>query len=208
MRPSRSVTKELFGARVYVGMHSFDPELMTTMCIQALTLHEHTNLHGMPWSRSTRESLHLLPAFDPVIRLIESVVAQEYGCSVSEMTGREVVVKRGQCLPLHCEDSDLSAVFILSTQAQPDPSRSDYSGAFVLVNPSGPFGFKNLPWEGLRSELIYPASGMLLIFPSYLAHHTHPYNAEEPAIELHFELSVADNHANQRLRQPSFPRSL
>ncbi len=208
MPPSRSMTRELFGARVYVGMHPFEPELMATMRNQALALHDRTNPHGMPWSRSTRESLHLMSEFDPVTRLIESVVAQEYGCSVRQMTGREVVVKRGQCLPLHCEDTDLSAVFILSAQAQPDPSRSDYSGAFVLVNPSGPFGFKNLPWEGLRSELIYPAEGMLLIFPSYLAHHTHPYNAEEPAVELHFELSVADNHAHQRLRQPSFSRTL
>lgn len=208
MRPSRSTTRELFGARVYVGMHPFEPELMAAMRNQALALHELTNPHGMPWSRTTRESLHLMPAFDPVTRLIEGVVAQEYGCSVRQMTGREVVVKRGQCLPLHCEDTDLSAVFILSAQAQPDPSRSDYSGAFVLVNPSGPFGFKSLPWEGLRSELIYPAEGMLLIFPSYLAHHTHPYNAEEPAVELHFELSVADNHAHQRLRQTSFSRTL
>lgn len=52
------------------------------------------------------------------------------------------------------------------------------------------------------------AAGMLLIFPSYLAHHTHPYNAQEPAVELHFELNVVDNHAHQRLRQPSFPRTL
>lgn len=208
MPPSRSTTRELFGARVYVGMHPLEPELMAAMRNKALVLHELTNPHGMPWSRSKRESLHLMSEFDPVTRLIESVVAQEYGCSVSQLTGREVVVKRGQFLPLHCEDTDLSAVFILRTQAQPDPSRSDYSGAFVLVNPSGPFGFKSLPWEGLRSELIYPAEGMLLIFPSYLAHHTHPYNAEEPAVELHFELSVADNHAHQRLRQPSFSRTL
>ena len=202
------MTKELFGARVYVGLHPFPDDVMLEMRKRALAIHQSINPHGMPWSRCTRESLHIAEPFQQVTELIEHVVETEYGCSVSQLTGREVVIQNGQCLPLHCEDTDLSAVFVLSTEARANPERSDYSGAFVLVNPSGAFGFKRLPWEGLRSELIYPAAGMLLIFPSYLAHHTHPYNAQEPAVELHFELNVVDNHAHQRLRQPSFPRTL
>ncbi len=208
MPTSRSETKDLFGARVYVGLHAFAFEEMQQMRELALELHERLNPQGKPWSRLSRQSLHDKDDFSPVCQLLEQVVDAEYGCTVTALTGREVVMHQSQALPLHCEDADLSAVFFLSHHARPDPRRADYAGAFVLVNPSGPFGFKRLPWEGLRSELIYPAEGMLLVFPSYLAHHTHPYNAQEPGIELHFELKVADNHAHPRLRQPSFPRAL
>ena len=207
-RSARSAIKDLFGARVYVGSHPFEPQVMQQMQDQALDLHKRLNPQGMPWSRSSRESLHAMTVFEGVCRLIEQVVASQYGCEVLAMTGREVVIREGQALPLHCEAADLSAVYVLSHHATPEPAKSDYAGAFVLVNPSGPHGFKQLPWEGLRSELVYLQPGMLLIFPSYLAHHTHPYNAFEPAIELHFELDVAPHHAHPRSRQPSFPRTL
>jgi hypothetical protein len=104
-----------------------------------------------------------------------------------------VITYKGQFIPLHVEDTDLSAVYWLDSDARPDPERQDYSGAFVLVNPSGAYGSRKLPWEGWRSEIIHPKPGMLLVFPSYLAHHSHPYNGDRPSVEIHFEFKVSPN---------------
>lgn len=190
------MTRDIFACRIYQGIHQFAQEQMAQMHLHALAVHATLNPNGQPWSRQNRQSLLSQLGdgkFKGLDELVRKVIVDNYACSIDQATAREVITYKGQFIPLHVEDTDLSAVYWLDTDARPDPERQDYSGAFVLVNPSGAYGSRKLPWEGWRSEIIHPKPGMLLVFPSYLAHHSHPYNGERPSVEIHFEFKVSPN---------------
>lgn len=196
--------RELFAARIYQGQVQLDHRLRDQMIEVAMAFHERLNRDGQPWARKSRESLigdaNCPDAFKPLMVQVHEAILKTYGCVPVWQTAREVITQPGQFIPLHAEDTDLSAVYWVDGDARPDPARQDYCGAFVLVNPSGPYGSRKLPWEGWRSEIIHPQPGMLVIFPSYLAHHSYPYNGTRPSVEIHFEFRVAtdpgETHAN------------
>lgn len=200
--------KELFSVRVYQGEFPLDDASREAMRTCALDSHARYNPNGMPWSRESRHSILTAPEsngiFDVLADEVRRVVVGSYGCTPMAMTAREVVVQAGQFIPLHVETTELSAVYWIAGAPQPQRYQQNYAGALALVNPSGAYGARKLPWEGWRSELIHPKTGMLVIFPSYLAHHSHPYNGAEPSVELHFEISLSPldmsrkiHHANR-----------
>jgi hypothetical protein len=186
--------RELFSARVYQGVLLQDVPAREAMRDCALASHARNNPDGMPWSRMHCQNILTAPEsgtiFDALAAEVQRVVVGSYGCTPMTMTAREVVVQPGQFLPLHAESTELSAVYWIDGQARPEGKRQNYAGALALVNPSGAYGARKLPWEGWRSELIHASPGMLLVFPSYLAHHTHPYNGESASVELHFEITL------------------
>ena len=171
------------------------------MVAAAMDFHQRLNREGMPWARKDRESVlsheRWGAEFAPVVTHIRAVITEIYGCAPVWQTAREVIVQPGQFIPLHVEDADLSAIYVVDGDAHPNPAQRDYSGALVLVNPSGAYGSRALPWEGCRSEIIHPRPGTLLVFPSYLAHHSHPYNGSRPSVEIHFEFRVQSLGATQ-----------
>jgi hypothetical protein len=186
--------RELFSARVYQGNFWVADETRQAMRDCALASHANNNPNGMPWSRKSRHNILTAPEsngiFDALSDEVRRVVVDNYGCTPLSMTAREVVVQAGQFIPLHVETTELSAVYWIAGAPQPQRYQQNYAGALALVNPSGAYGARKLPWEGWRSELIHPKPGTLVIFPSYLAHHSHPYNGAEPSVELHFEISL------------------
>ena len=186
--------KELFSARVYRGEFLLDDATREAMRVCALDSYGHYNPNGMPWSRESRNNILTAPEssdiFDALADEVRRVVVDNYDCAPLSMTAREVVVQAGQFIPLHVETTELSAVYWIAGAPQPQRCQQNYAGAFALVNPSGAYGARQLPWEGWRSELIHPKPGTLVIFPSYLAHHSHPYNGAEPSVELHFEMTL------------------
>lgn len=197
--------RELFSARIYQGHLNLTDQVRAQMIEQAMAFHERLNPDGQPWARKSREPLignsGWPAAFDRLVLELHLAIIQTYGCAPIWQTAREVITQAGQFIPLHAEDTDLSAIYWVDGDAAPNPERQDYSGAFVLVNPSGAYGSRKLPWEGWRSEIIHPKPGMLLVFPSYLAHHSHPYNGTRPSVEIHFEFRVqalpGENHAHR-----------
>jgi hypothetical protein len=197
--------RELFSARVYQVQLSFEDGLRDQMLQGAMDFHQRLNRDGQPWARKSRQSLidheSSCDVFRPLENQVREAIGHAYQCEPVWQTAREVITQPGQFIPLHAEDTDLSAVYWIDGNARPDPSRQDYSGAFVLVNPSGAYGSRKLPWEGWRSEIIHPYPGLLVIFPSYLAHHSHPYNGTRPSVEVHFEFRVqaleGQDHANR-----------
>jgi hypothetical protein len=186
--------RELFSARVYQGNFWVADETRQAMRDCALASHANNNPNGLPWSRESRHSILTAPesnsVFDALSDEVRRVVVDNYGCTPLSMTAREVVVQAGQFIPLHVEATELSAIYWIAGAPQPQRYQQNYAGALALVNPSGAYGARKLPWEGWRSELIHPKPGTLVIFPSYLAHHSHPYNGAEPSVELHFEISL------------------
>jgi hypothetical protein len=186
--------RELFSARVYQGEFWVADETRQAMRDCALASHARYNPNGLPWSRENRANILTQPEsgdiFDAIGSEVWRVVVEHYGCTPMAMTAREVVVQAGQFIPLHVETTELSAVYWIAGAPQPNRCQQNYAGALALVNPSGAYGARKLPWEGWRSELIHPKPGTLVIFPSYLAHHSHPYNGAEPSVELHFEISL------------------
>jgi hypothetical protein len=186
--------RELFSARVYQGNFWVADETRQAMRDCALASHANNNPNGLPWSRESRHSILTAPEsngiFDALSDEVRRVVVDNYGCTPMSMTAREVVVQGGQFIPLHVEATELSAIYWIAGAPQPQRYQQNYAGALALVNPSGAYGARQLPWEGWRSELIHPKPGTLVIFPSYLAHHSHPYNGTEPSVELHFEISL------------------
>jgi hypothetical protein len=186
--------RELFSARVYQGNFWVADETRQAMRDCALASHANNNPNGMPWSRENRTNILTQPEsgdiFDAIGSEVQRVVVEHYGCTPMSMTAREVVVQAGQFIPLHVEATELSAVYWIAGAPQPQRCQQNYAGALALVNPSGAYGARKLPWEGWRSELIHPKPGTLVIFPSYLAHHSHPYNGAEQSVELHFEISL------------------
>jgi hypothetical protein len=186
--------RELFSARVYQGEFPLDDAARESMRMCALESHARYNLDGMPWSRDGLSNILTAPeSGDIFVALSDEVrrlIVDEYGCTPLSLTAREVVVQAGQFIPLHVEAAELSAIYWISGTPQPNRSQQNYAGALALVNPSGAYGARKLPWEGWRSELIHSKPGTLVIFPSYLAHHSHPYNGAEPSVELHFEISL------------------
>ena len=186
--------RELFSARVYQGEFPLDDAARESMRRCALESHARYNLDGMPWSRNGVSNILTAPeSGDIFVALSDEVrrlIVDEYGCTPLSLTAREVVVQAGQFIPLHVEATELSAIYWISGTPQPNRCQQNYAGALALVNPSGAYGARKLPWEGWRSELIHPKPGTLVIFPSYLAHHSHPYNGAEPSVELHFEISL------------------
>jgi len=186
--------RELFSVRVYEGEFAVDEATRKSMRACVLDCHARHNTHGMPWSRDGIDNILSAPESGDIFAAlsgeIRRVVVDHYGCIPSTMTAREVVVKAGQFIPLHVETTELSAIYWIDGTPLPQRYLQNYAGALALVNPSGAYGARKLPWEGWRSELIHPKPGSLVIFPSYLAHHSHPYNGAEPSIELHFEISL------------------
>ena len=197
--------RELFSSLIYQGQLHQDERLRGQMIQTAMEFHAQLNPHGQPWSRKSPVPLisnACWPdAFTALVVEVHAAITQTYGCLPVWQTAREVITQPGQFIPLHAEDTDLSAIYWLDCDACPDPVRQDYSGAFVLVNPSGAYGSRKLPWEGWRSEIIHPKPGMLLVFPSYLAHHSYPYNGTRPSVEIHFEFRVeaipGEHHAHR-----------
>ena len=194
--------RELFSARVYQGEFSLDDATREAMRACALDSHARYNPNGMPWSRESRHNILTEPEsngiFDALSDEVRRVVVGSYGCTPMAMTAREVVVQAGQFIPLHVEATELSAIYWIAGAPQPQRYQQNYAGALALVNPSGAYGARKLPWEGWRSELIHPKPGTLVIFPSYLAHHSHPYNGTEPSVELHFEISLNPQDMKKR----------
>jgi hypothetical protein len=194
--------RELFSARVYQGNFWVADEARKAMRVCALDSHARYNPNAMPWSRESRHNILTAPEsngiFDALVDEVRRVVVDNYSCTPISMTAREVVVQGGQFIPLHAETTELSAVYWIAGQARPDGQHQNYAGALALVNPSGAYGSHLLPWEGWRSELIHPKPGTLVIFPSYLAHHSHPYNGTEPSVELHFEISLNPQDMKKR----------
>lgn len=186
--------RELFSARIFQGYLHLGDVQRDQMIEVALGFHERLNRDGHPWARKSRESLigstTWPDALAPLMVQVHAAIEQTYGCVPVWQTAREVITQPGQFIPLHAEDTDLSAIYWVDGDAKPDPARQDYSGAFVLINPSGAYGSRRLPWEGWRSEIIHPKPGMLLVFPSYLAHHSYPYNGTRASVEIHFEFRV------------------
>jgi hypothetical protein len=186
--------RELFSARVYQGEFWVADETRQAMRVCALDSHARYNPNAMPWSRESRHNILTAPEsgdiFDAIGAEVRRVVVEHYGCTPLSITAREVVVQAGQFIPLHVEATELSAIYWIAGAPQPQRYQQNYAGALALVNPSGAYGARKLPWEGWRSELIHPKPGTLVIFPSYLAHHSHPYNGAEPSVELHFEISL------------------
>ena len=186
--------RELFSARVYQGEFPLDDATRESMRRCALESHARYNLEEMPWSRNGVSNILTAPeSGDIFLALSDEVrrlIVDEYGCTPLSVTAREVVVQAGLFIPLHVEATELSAIYWIAGTPQPNRCQQNYAGALALVNPSGAYGARKLPWEGWRSELIHPKPGTLVIFPSYLAHHSHPYNGAEPSVELHFEISL------------------
>ena len=197
--------RELFSSTIYQGQLHQDERLRAQMIQTAMEFHRQLNPDGQPWSRKSRvpliSSACWPDAFSTLVMEVHAAILQTYGCVPVWHTAREVITYPGQFIPLHAEDTDLSAIYWVDGDAAPDPERQDYSGAFVLVNPSGAYGSRKLPWEGWRSEIIHPKPGMLLIFPSYLAHHSYPYNGTRASVEIHFEFRVeaipGEHHAHR-----------
>lgn len=188
------MNRELFSSLIYQGQLQLDECLRARMIQTAMEFHGQLNPDGQPWSRVSRmpiiSTTRWPDVFEPLVMDVHAAILQTYGCMPVWQTAREVITQPGQFIPLHAEDTDLSAIYCVDGDAKPDPVRQDYSGAFVLVNPSGAYGSRRLPWEGWRSEIIHPKPGMLLVFPSYLAHHSYPYNGTRPSVEIHFEFRV------------------
>ena len=195
--------RELFSVRVYQGEFAVDDATRESMRACALDSCARLNLHGMPWSRENRSNILTAPEsgdiFSTLSNEIRRVVVDHYGCTPLTMTAREVVVKAGQFIPLHVETAELSAIYWIDGAPLPRGYQQNYAGALALVNPSGAYGARKLPWEGWRSELIHPKAGTLVVFPSYLAHHSHPYNGEEPSVELHFEISLNPSDMTRKI---------
>jgi hypothetical protein len=190
--------REIFSSRVYVGHHLYPAETVARMRDVALETSRELNPLGRPWTWRNRDSILKAGAFDSLVADLLRVVARCYGCGPLSITAREVIVHRGEFVPFHAEDAHLSAIYFVDTDARPDPDIQDYSGAFVLSHPGGPFGSRTLPWEGPRTDLILPKVGDLIVFPSYLGHHSFVYNGERPSVEIHFELMVYPINASSR----------
>jgi hypothetical protein len=194
--------RDIFSARVYVGGHVYPPQVMTRMREVALETSRRVNPLGRPWTRKNRDSILTTGAYEPVVQDLLRVLARCYSCGATSITAREVIIPKNSFVPLHAEDAHLSAIYVVDTDARPDLELQDYSGALVLANPGGPFGSRALPWEGPRNDLIIPKIGDLIVFPSYLAHHSFVYNGERPGVEIHFELTVHPLHASPRQSNP------
>lgn len=183
---------ELFAVRVLRCDAIVPPADIATLTQHALAVHRDLNPYRVPYSRPDRRSLDvLLPeVFDPVFDAVREKVRIGYDCEVEHIEGRESVLWNGTHLPTHVEKSDLSAILWLDYSAVANPERCDYNGLFVLGNPSGPWGFQSLPWEGSRCQMIEPKPGALVIHPSYIHHFVYPYRADRPGVEIHFEINV------------------
>jgi len=189
--------REIFSARVYTGHHPLDPEVMGRMRDTAIATNQRLNPLGHTWTRRSRESVLDTGAFDPAVKELLRVVAEHYRCVPLSITAREVVMHKGSFLPFHSEDAHLSAIYVVDTDARPDVALQDYSGAFALSHPGGPFGLRNLPWEGMRTDVLHPKVGDLIVFPGYLGHHSFVYNGERPSVTIHFELNVQAFNASR-----------
>jgi hypothetical protein len=189
--------REIFSARVYVGVHTYEQDVMSRMRDVAIETSYALNPLGKPWTRKCKDSILSTGAYDPLVKDLLRVVSKCYGCAPTSITAREVIVPNGSFVPFHAEDAHLSAVYFVDTSATPEPELQDYSGAFVLSHPGGPLGVRALPWEGPRTDLILPKTGNLIVFPSYLGHHSFTYNGERPSVEIHFELTVQAMNASR-----------
>jgi len=189
--------REIFSARVYTGNHKFDPAVTARMRDVALDTSKALNPLGHPWSRKNRDSILKTGAYDELVKELLRVVACDYKCVPLSITAREVIVAKGGFVPFHAEDAHLSAIYFVDTDARPDPALQDYSGAFALSHPGGALGSRSLPWESARTDVMHPKTGDLIIFPSYLGHHSFVYNGERPSVEIHFELTVQAFNASR-----------
>lgn len=182
--------QDLFAVRVFRGAIEVPPHKRQVMLDKALEVNASLNPLGQPWARDKKVDLLSFSEFSELAEVVKQTVREVYGCDPTWMTAREIVQRPGQFLPYHHEDTHLSAVFYLDFPAVPRPADQDYSGCFVLTNPSGGWGIRALPWEASRSEIIAPQTGSLLIFPSYVGHHSYPHNADRPTVAVHFEILV------------------
>lgn len=147
----------------------------------------------VPYSRPDKTSLDVLfpEVFGVVFDKVRAATEAAYGVHVTSLIGRESVFLNGQHLPVHVEgESHLSGVLWLDWSATPNPQERDYNGMFCMNNPSGVVGFKDLPFEAPRSMMFPPASGALVLHPSYVPHYVFPYKGERPGVEIHFEILV------------------
>ncbi len=193
---ARDQVMELFPVRAMVCEDVLPVAECQRLAQVALAVHHRLHPYRLPYRRPDPVSLdELMPeTFAPLFDLVRDKVRVGFGCEVAHMVGRELVLWNGTHMPPHVEHNDLSAILWLDYTAEPDPEHWDYNGLVTLVNPSGPWGFKDLPWEPPRSQMIEPRVGALALFPSYVTHYIHPYRGSRPGVEIHFEMDLRPAH--------------
>jgi hypothetical protein len=181
----------LFPVMVLRAEDAIPTDWLPALTHSALRWHMELNPHRVPYSRPDRRSLDTLAPliWRPVFDVVRAKVRDHFKCEVAHLEGRESVLWNGTHLPVHVEKSDLSGMLWLDYSAKADPAKQDFNGLFQLDNPSGPIGFKKLPWEE-RGKMVEPKPGTLILHPSYIHHYVYPYQGERPGVEIHFEITL------------------
>lgn len=115
-------------------------------------------------------------------------------------TGREDVVvqlswasisRKGEYLSPHSHDHCIASVVYMLTPGNPDPEFI-LDGQLALTDPRLPGCCDQQ--EGRVTHEVSPkmVEGAMVIFPSEIVHHVHPYTGDEPRISIAWNLNFAE----------------
>lgn len=93
------------------------------------------------------------------------------------------VNRRGHYNMVHCHpDATWSCVYYVDS-GDVDPN-NDKSGVITLLSPNAASGVSFFTETVGNKFNVWPESGLMLVFPSYLTHMVHPYTGERPRVSI------------------------
>ena len=149
------------------------------------------DLFGRP--ESVFRELHalILAGFQEAIRLHAQEEKRAHDGSVA-VRGEAwmTVIRRGEYLPpLRHSGADWAGFYTVDAGDQPASALP--AGSLSFLDPRGPIRDEGTLGLFSTHHELAPVDGLLLIFPGWLQHHTHPYAGQRPRVTVGFTLRLA-----------------
>ena len=99
------------------------------------------------------------------------------------------ITRKQEYLSIHSHDNCIASVVYMLTRGIPDPGvRLD--GQLALADPRIPLCCENEPGRVTKELLPDMNAGAMVLFPSEIMHHVHPYTGDEPRISIAWNLQL------------------
>ena len=147
----------------------------------------HSNNDLMHWKHPELEVLRAL--FQSALQDYYLAEAQRESGSVQITAAMEAwanISRKGHYAKSHAHPmSAYSLVYYVDAGDHDNEGRSDVSGNIEFMDPRGQSSMIATPGISDKDSLmVRPADGVLIMFPSWLYHHVHPYQGDRPRISI------------------------